>query len=77
MWAGSLAAPLQTTKRTAHKFRTGRSAASRDAQGKARAVRELASVHWTRSPMAPATVLVVDDDRANLESVARIFQHEG
>ena len=27
--------------------------------------------------MAPATVLVVDDDRANLESVARIFQHEG
>ena len=26
---------------------------------------------------APATVLVVDDDRANLESVARIFQHEG
>jgi PleD family two-component response regulator len=28
-------------------------------------------------PMAaPATVLVVDDDRANLESVARIIQHE-
>ncbi|HSP79219.1 MAG TPA: response regulator, partial [Myxococcaceae bacterium] len=25
----------------------------------------------------PATVLVVDDDRANLDSVARIFQREG
>jgi two-component system response regulator HydG len=27
--------------------------------------------------MSEATVLVVDDDRANLDSVARIFQHEG
>jgi two-component system response regulator HydG len=27
--------------------------------------------------MSAATLLVVDDDRANLESVARIFQHEG
>jgi two-component system response regulator HydG len=27
--------------------------------------------------MANTTVLVVDDDRANLDSVARIFQHEG
>jgi two-component system, NtrC family, response regulator HydG len=27
--------------------------------------------------MAASTVLVVDDDRANLDSVARIFQHEG
>ena len=27
--------------------------------------------------MANSTVLVVDDDRANLDSVARIFQHEG
>jgi two-component system response regulator HydG len=27
--------------------------------------------------MSEATVLVVDDDQANLESVARIFQHEG
>src|SRR6476659_9128093 len=26
--------------------------------------------------MSDATVLVVDDDRANLESVTRIFQHE-
>ena len=27
--------------------------------------------------MPNSTVLVVDDDRANLDSVARIFQHEG
>ena len=27
--------------------------------------------------MSPATLLVVDDDRANLDSVARILQHEG
>src|SRR5450631_2722904 len=27
--------------------------------------------------MANSTVLVVDDDRANLDSVARIFEHEG
>ena len=27
--------------------------------------------------MSSSTVLVVDDDRANLDSVARIFQHEG
>ena len=28
-------------------------------------------------PLADSTILVVDDDRANLDSVARIFQHEG